>query len=207
MNASSRRADKIDAKSGLFPPFLECAIIDNLTENPAICFHLEHHLLSAAKGQQQTGEQVAERIGTDGQGQKAFTSELAGAVTELAKAVGEGPNLLHVIHRKLVNTTFKQRIPKVSQFIQYKMNIIKSFSYLFGGCGMGNGSRMLTVEVGTEGQVAKLACLQKELRREEFVLVQESGAEPQLAQNVAAKSIPAGRCPHVVVLQKRGAGL
>ena len=181
MNTSSRRADKIDAKSGLFPPFLECAIIDNLTGNSAICFHLEHHLPSAAKGQQQTGEQVAERIGTDGQGQKAFASELAGAVTELAKAVGEGPNLLHVIHRKLVNTTFKQRIPKVSQFVQYKMNIIKSFSYLFGGCSMGNGSRMLTVEVGTDGQVAKLACLQKELRREEFVLVKNSRCKAQIA--------------------------
>ena len=83
------------------------------------------------------------------------------------------------------------------------MNIVEALLHLFGRLRVRNGAAMLTIKVGFHIKLNERVCLQEELRREEFILVQKSRIEPQFAKYLALEGIAASPSAKVAMLKEQ----
>ena len=67
---------------------------------------------------------------------------------------------------------------------------------------MRNGAFVLTIEIGFGIHVNEHVGTKEKQRSEEFVFVEKSGIETQIAQDVTTKSVGTSCCPKVALLEE-----
>lgn len=148
-------------------------------------------------------QEVAQRIAPQGQWQEAFPAKFPGTPPHFADAVSQGPSFLQIVHSKLSDTPLKQWIIQGAQFVEYKMNIVKTFLHFFRRFGVRDSAFVLTIEIGLNIQLDQRICSEEKLWREELVLMQNSREEAQLSEDVPSEGISTCGSTEIAVLEER----